>query len=656
MIAQSKAKQITASLLCLSALALLLALPAKAQVQNGAVLSGIISEIEISGNRFVEDKEIKDAILSYAGMPVSRAGILEDLKRIYSLGYFQPKSVEARPFKKDDGSIKLEYSIKENKPVTDLTIYGNVEMDSLDAYAIFSPLVGKPENVKLLSAKIQELERSYVDQGFIIARVKDINITESGELKLYIDEGLIDKIVFSGNERTKNSYLKHLLSNSKEGQAYNEKLFNKDYQRLQGTSYFNNISRTIIPSDSGDGYTLEIQLNEKEKYTQIGIGGGVNSGSGIFGNTNISMGNLHGKGESLNINALLGSGFGAGTTFGSNSNLVRRDEVAQASISYNVPFYKDSPYNLNRSIRFIRGPNFNVDLARQNQLTLGTGLSRRVGENHNFRLNASANYMNLDDRDRQTYLEEVSENIIEIDGLSNQEVLTRQGNDFLGGAKGIARAEAKALREEQIVDGFYLGLNPSYVYSNFDNAKRPRDGWRTRIGFNPVWGFDEINSYTKSNLSITKYLPLPYNSTFILNARGGAELAGSLPQFSKYRLGGATGVRGYRQFSDLGLGDRLLIGTGELRTPIYNVLPPLKRYKFLKNVDFAVFADAGLVGGNIRLNRITDRLSQAASVGFGLRVNIPLVGALRVDLGFPLIEALTQDRLFRFNFGPANFF
>ena len=78
--------------------------------------------------------------------------------------------------------------------------------------------------------------------------------------------------------------------------------------------------------------------------------------------------------------------------------------------------------------------------------------------------------------------------------------------------------------------------------------------------------------------------------------------------------------------------------------------------KLLKSVDFAVFSDFGLVGGETYFNEITDRLSRAWSVGFGVRVALPFVGRIRVDLGFPLVEALLDDQFFRLNFGPADRF
>ena len=145
-------------------------------------------------------------------------------------------------------------------------------------------------------------------------------------------------------------------------------------------------------------------------------------------------------------------------------------------------------------------------------------------------------------------------------------------------------------------------------------------------------------------------------STFVLNARTGFNPFGELPHFAKYRLGGNGGIRGYRLFSDLGVGDEFVAGSAEFRTPIYSLIRPLENVKYINNVDFALFVDAGLIGGDERLNDISNRLNEALSFGFGFRINIPLIGALRLDVGFPLIEALEDERLFRFNFGAADQF
>jgi outer membrane protein insertion porin family len=614
-----------------------------------------ISELRVAGNRLLTDEEVLEDVLSVPGTIFSKQMVLSDLQRIYQLGYFEADGVQAVPYLKDDNTILLEYKVVENAPINDLVIYGNSNHEEFDVYAIFSDLIGKPENAKLLKDKIQELETEYLKNGFIIAKVSDIDLNEAGVLTIMVDEGIIKTISYKGNQKTKVSFLNHLVKEQNTNEPYNEFKFAKDFKRLQGSNYFSSVTRTVRPAPGG-GYDLLIELAEK-RTASVGIGAGVNSTAGIFGNASLNLGNLRGKGETLNVTAILGSGFGAAQTLSNDSRLVRRDNLTQVSANYSIPYFMDTDYGVNYFGTLSKGPNFNVDLSRQTSVSLGAGVSRFVGDNHAFRLSASGNYIDLEDRDRREYIREVTRNIIEVDNLSQRDILKKGGEDFTGGRRGLARREAKRIRDSQIVSGTYFGIKPGYTYTKLDDRSNPRDGWRTRISTEPVYGFGDIGSYTKLNGSATKYIPIGKESSLLFNMRGGAELFGDIPQFDIYRLGTVSGIRGYRQFTDLGVGSRLAITTAEFRTPSYNVIPYLKKYKLSRKVDFALFADAGLIGGRLRLNRVTQRLSQAAAVGFGLRVKLPLVGALRFDLGFPLIDVLTGDRrLFRFNFGPADLF
>ncbi len=632
-----------------------LALPSFAEAEEN--YQGLVSEIRISGNRLVDDSAIIEQIRTYPGRSFSRDIVIEDLKRINEMGYFVAKSVEARPYQKPDGSIILEYIVVENPPITDLVVYGNTLVGELDSFSYFNGLVGKPENAKLISERIQKLEREYYSKGYIVARVKDIDLDESGLLKIYIDEGTITEIQYVGNNLTRTSYLKHIVSNTQANEPYNEAKFAKDYKKLQGSGYFENVTRVVKPNADGEGYILEIQVKEKEKFTSLGLGGGVNSSAGLFGNANFSKGNIKGKGETLNINAILGSGYGAGSTFNTNSNLVRTGRYTSISASYTSPFFKDSDYMLKEFINYSKGPNFTVDLSEQSLLSAGASVSRAIDDNQSISYGSSLNLINVKDRDRKTYINEVADNILEVDHLTNRDLFNADPDQFLGGKRAIALAEARALRDSQIVKGNFIDFTTNYAYQDLDDNSRPREGFKFRAGMTPTLGRGDVTSFTKLHGSATRFIPLPWRSTFIFNVRGDYGLLGTIPQFSKFRLGTSTGVRGYRQFTELGVGDKLLISTAEYRTPIYNVIPPLQKFKLLKNVDFALFADAGVVGGDSRLNLITDRLSRAGAVGFGIRVNVPLVGALRFDVGFPLVKALTNNtKLYRFNFGPANFY
>jgi len=403
-----------------------------------AILEGKISKIEISGNYLLTDEDIKKAISSYPGMQISREIIIEDLKKIFSLGYFPAQGVSAKPFQLEDGSILLEFVVTENPPISDLIVYGNYSNSGIDAYSYFSDLIGKPENTRAISDKIQALEQDYFSKGFIVARVKDIDLDPSGRLKIFIDEGIISEIVYTGNTKTKTSFLNHLVSNTSINEPYNELDFSKDFKKLKGIGFFNNVNRVVRPSETDNGYVLEIQLQEKEKYTSLGIGGGVNSSAGIFGNATLAVGNIKGKGETLNVNALLGSGLGAGSTLNTNSNFVRRGRFTSINATYSIPYFHDTRYSLTNTLNLSRGPNFTVDLSRQTSANLGTGISRGFGDNHVFRLNANANYVDVQDRDREQYISDVANNIVELDQLSDQDVLNYGGTSFLGGRMGIA--------------------------------------------------------------------------------------------------------------------------------------------------------------------------------------------------------------------------
>jgi outer membrane protein assembly factor BamA len=57
-----------------------------------------------------------------------------------------------------------------------------------------------------------------------------------------------------------------------------------------------------------------------------------------------------------------------------------------------------------------------------------------------------------------------------------------------------------------------------------------------------------------------------------------------------------------------------------------------------KNVRLVAFADAGAVAGNSLINNFYQRGNMGASVGLGLRLNLPYVGLVRLDYGIPLLS------------------
>jgi outer membrane protein insertion porin family len=113
--------------------------------------------------------------------------------------------------------------------------------------------------------------------------------------------------------------------------------------------------------------------------------------------------------------------------------------------------------------------------------------------------------------------------------------------------------------------------------------------------------------------------------------------------WDRYFLGGAYTLRGY-DYRDVGpkdsLGEPIGGNTYWMASAEYSI-PIISRLRF------AVFYDAGLVNARA-YDFATDGF--ADDVGLGIRINIPQMGPLRLDYGFPITHDETTGDSPRFNF------
>ncbi|MBX9695470.1 MAG: BamA/TamA family outer membrane protein, partial [Cyanobacteria bacterium] len=157
-------------------------------------------------------------------------------------------------------------------------------------------------------------------------------------------------------------------------------------------------------------------------------------------------------------------------------------------------------------------------------------------------------------------------------------------------------------------------------------------------------------TFAKFGGSVSKYIPVAKGTTLAFGASGGSALGG-VPQFAQYRLGGWNGIRGYRQFSDLGVGSSMLMATAEIRQEL-PIPTNTKVGKIIKDhVKAAAFFDVGRVSGNSLSNTLLGRGNTGASLGVGLRLKVPMMGLVRLDYGMPLIRNALGDFTPRWNIG-----
>lgn len=617
-----------------------------------------IKEVLIEGNRLVPEEHILSAISSKAGTKFDKDKVLSDLEAIDRLGYFVRDSIQATPEKEDEDQVLLKIRIIENNPVTQVQILGNTIIPSSELLFYVQDLVGKPESTTKISEALDQIEKKYRESGYVLAKINDISMDPDGTLTIKLDEGIIDKVSIVGNTKTKEKYIKRFIPNLASGEPYNEVLLVQDFRDLQGTGFFENIKRTLTPSQTNpDKFDLTIEVEEK-RTTSFGFGGGVNSLNGVFANFGFNNANLFGEGKKVALNTQFGTGILANTLI--DQRFLADRQTVQVEASYTDPNFLDTKNSLTI---FGRGNTFNsylVDLAQERNIALGVSLMRPLGMNFLGGFDLSGESVEMKDYGSSA-IDFLSDQILDVDNgkyLENiNEKTAFKPGQFLGDHnKDIEREAAgilaKELRDEQLRAGKYVSFNPTLAYDTRDNVLNPRKGSYNKINVGQSFGVGN-DSFTKLGVDLRRYIPIGQKTTLAFNIQGASGLFGDIPMYNQMKPGGYYGIRGYRPFSDIGIGSRTLLASAEIRTSLLDTIPGIQNTPIGKDLRLVLFSDFGYIGGNDTINRLFNRLTTAGSVGLGLRANIPMLGPVRIDYGLPMVKSLWNNKnIFgRFNFG-----
>ena len=573
-----------------------------------------IKDIQVVGTNFVKPEYVLNRLQMQRGDEYSRDMIQTDLKSIYQMGFFSEK-MKAIPISNPDGSITLKIVLEENTPITDFTIDGNTVVSADELLTFLTPLKGEPQNIADINTSIQKIQEYYGSKGYILARVDSLYDDPDGTINVHISEGEINKILISGNEKTKDYVIaRNVLTEA--GTVYNDNLIREDLVRLYATQAFKDVKRDIQPSEtSPDKYDITIQV-EEQRTASISIGGGLDSATGIFGSAGIADNNFRGLNQRVGLNVLAGSG-----VILNDSSIINRMNI-QAELSFYEPYFLNADNSLMSKVFFRDFGSYQIPLAIERRIGAEATVAHKVRGNKHLTSTLSL-------------------------GLENVNV--REGD-----ASGIASLYAAhnipiSERATQLQGGTFLSLSPGLIYDTRDTTTNPRNGVLASLRFDEALCVDSFeNTYGKLTGSIKKYVPIGKKSSLSFLARAGGKINGDMPEVMAYRLGGPYSIRGFRM-SGVGTGDAFVMGSMELATPI----PFLDKLKvqFLDNVRMTFFVDAGKIFNPTVTDTIYDRPMQAITTGVGLKVYIPGMGPLSVDYGIPIINPGASGSSGYFTFG-----
>ena len=538
---------------------------------NSAYTDMTVVSVDVVGNEKIAKEDILNVLTVKAGDKFNIKNIEQDRNNIYNTGYFYDNypSYEVVP-----EGVKITYHVMENPVLNSVEILGNQVYSTDKIEDMLTVKKGEILNIRQLNTDLANIEASYRQDGYILAKLRDISIDESGNLTLTFNEGILEGYVVKGNDKTKDYVITREMR-IKPGEVFDAKKARRSMQRVYNLGFFEDVSVKILPGKE-DPNNIIMELTVIEKRTgSFGIGAGYSSEDGLLGMVSIGDTNFRGTGDS--VKAMYEYGGDGGDDSG-------------YSISYTKPWLDEK--ETTGTFR-IYDRKFEYDDYDNGGDLIETYDKKNQGYELNFGRPTDEYTMN--------YLGFKINN-----------------TEYRGHEDGLDRSKNTEWLDNNF--GETRSIIASQVRDTRDNIFYPTEGTRTSLSVEYA-GLGGDFDYTKLTGSVQKYYKVGHAQ--VLALRGSEGYANEdLPEAALFEVGGQNSVRGYRdaQFS----GNRMLMGTMEYRFPLMN------------KVQGALFTDVGDAWGGKSWgswSSIEEDLDLHASVGLGLQMQTP-IGALRLDYGW----------------------
>ncbi len=174
----------------------------------------LVNLIEIQGNRKISSETIYSKLKSKVGDPFSESIVREDIKKLYSVGYFDDISVDIEAF---EGGVKLIFLFKEKPTITSIDFQGNKEFEAKDLREKITITSGAVASLPLITDNAQKIVSFYQSEGYWLVRVLPIirEISkDAAALTFQINEGpkvVIKDIKMEGNKAVSQKEIKKAM-------------------------------------------------------------------------------------------------------------------------------------------------------------------------------------------------------------------------------------------------------------------------------------------------------------------------------------------------------------------------------------------------------------------------------------------------------------
>jgi len=174
----------------------------------------IIRELAVEGVRRVQEAVLLGRVKSTVGSTFSPTLLAEDIRSIFSLGFFDDVQLRVEDF---EGGVKLTFVVTERPFVRDVDFVGNTKLSTTELQEKIDLKLGSVYNPVDVQRALEKLKDFYEDEGYFeVQLTPTIEKFADGDVRVAfsIVEGRqikIDTIVFQGNAGLTVAQLKDVL-------------------------------------------------------------------------------------------------------------------------------------------------------------------------------------------------------------------------------------------------------------------------------------------------------------------------------------------------------------------------------------------------------------------------------------------------------------
>ena len=239
-----------------------------------------MTSVEVEGNKIVSSATILTKIKTRPGDRLSQQTVDEDIKRLYSTGFFTDVSAEVRPY--PDGQM-VRFRVQERPLVSGVVITGNRQFREAKLREEIKTKEQELLDRRELKQDQERIKQLYRTKGFYLVEVaQEVKVDEStnkATVYLQITEGKklrVRRILFEGNEHISARRLRKAIATKQSWWFvtpgyYRPEVLKEDEERLKTLYRSQGYSDAEVKAESSfdekkQWMTVQVKIQEGSRY------------------------------------------------------------------------------------------------------------------------------------------------------------------------------------------------------------------------------------------------------------------------------------------------------------------------------------------------------------------------------------------------------